>query len=293
VIEILIIVIVLAIFFLLDRRIADISKNVRGSVDDKMSVFQVETARIRESLSEVQKSVQEMSSFQDIFRSPKLRGQWGEASLENNILHEYFPVDMYKREYLFKSGERVDAVLKLPDNSLLPIDAKFPWDNFRRMAEAKTNEERDSYHQLFVSSAKKKIDDIAQKYILPGEGTTDMALMYVPAETVFYEIINSTDLPSYARRKKVVIVSPSTAYLTLSTIITWRRNTEIQEKTKDILRCLEALPGEWEKLSDSWRKVGSHLRNADLSYQDSQKRLERCSDKVKNLIKQKYEDSSN
>src|SRR3989344_8740084 len=146
--------------------------------------------KLEEGVKGVNESLKDVVSFQDIFKSPKLRGRWGETSLES-VLAGYFPKERYAIQHYFKSGEAVDAILKLPNNLILPIDSKFNWENFEKMVNAENDMNREIHRKIFYGDVKKKIDEIASKYILPSEGTTDVALMYVPAETVYYELINN------------------------------------------------------------------------------------------------------
>ena len=271
-----------------------ILKEMRGSVDgtsramqDQMHSFTKEATQIREDLKQVQEVVKDVSSFQEIFKSPKLKGQWGEASLEH-ILSQHFPQELYKKQYLFSSGEQVDAILKLPDSRILPIDAKFPSENFEKMINTASETEKNFYKKTFLEDVKFKINDIASKYILPSEGTVDFALMYIPAEAIYYEIVNNIgrefDLANYAWSKKVILTSPNTIYLTLRTIEHWFRDTQISKQTQEILRKLSKVHQDSEKLMDNFRKLGSHLRNASAAYEDSDKRLLLLDDKVEKLI---------
>ena len=257
-----------------------------SAVNQQVQGFTQNLTKLHENIKLVQESVKNVSSFQDIFKSPKLRGQWGEASLEA-ALSQYFSKDLYGIQHYFSSGEAVDAILKLPNNLLLPIDSKFNWENFEKMVNAETDINRDLYRKTFFSDVKKKIDEIASKYILPSEGTTDLALMYVPAETVYYEIINNVkdvDIPHYARNKKVFLVSPNTFALSVSAIRHWFRDVQINQQTKDIMKRLDRIVTDGSKLADDFRKLGNHISNAKSSYDDSEKRLSLMVDRVKNVI---------
>lgn len=283
----------------LERRITDLMTNqlkeIRGSVDgtskamnEQISSFTKETIQIKEELKQVQARMQDISSFQEFFKSPKLRGQWGEANLEH-ILSEYFPPEFYAKQYLFSSGEQVDAVLKLPDKKLLPIDSKFPLDNFRKMVESERKEEKEFYRKKFIEDTKKRIQEISSKYILPSENTVDFALMYIPAEAIYYEInVNrNVDLGDYARSKKVVLTSPNTIYLTLKTIENWFRDTQISKQTQEILKKLNRVQQDAVKLVDDFRKLGGHLKNAVSSYDSSEKRVSLFKDRVSKLLEVK------
>jgi len=281
----------------LERRLTDLIigqlKEMRTSQDgvskvmnEQIGSFTKEATQIREDLKQVQDRVKDVSSFQEIFKSPKLRGEWGEASLEH-ILSQHFPAELYKAQYAFTSGEIVDVALKLPNGKILPIDSKFPSESFSRMTESNSPDERKLYQKQFENDVKKMVDDISLKYIIPGEGTLDFALMYVPAEAVYYEIVNNmggSDLTSYAMSKKVILTSPNTIYLTLKTIEHWFIDTQISQKTGEILKRLSKVNQDATKLMGDFKKLGSHLRNAVSSYDNSEKRLDMFSDKVDKLL---------
>ena len=273
----------------LERRLTDLiighQTGSQKAISDQISTFTREATQIREDLKQVQEKMQNISTFQEIFKSPKLRGQWGEASLEH-ILSQHFPKELYETQHLFSSGEQVDAVLKLPNARILPIDSKFPSENFARMVES-DSQERDSFRKRFIEDVRGHIDKIALKYIIPSESTVEFALMYVPAEAIYYEIVNSPkemfDLTSYAMSKRVVVTSPNTIYLTLRTIEHWFRDTQISRQTQEVLKRLDRVQQDASKLMQDFRKLGSHLRNAVSSYDSSEKRLSLFSDKVNRL----------
>lgn len=281
----------------LERRLTDLMinqmKEIRNSQDgasrvlhEQIRSFTKETTRIREGLKQIQEKVQDVSSFQDIFKSPKLRGQWGEASLEY-ILGQHFPSELWKKQYVFSSGEKVDAVLKLPNGKVLPIDSKFSSENFERMVQALLEKEKGLYKRNFIRDLKLRIDEICSKYILPSEGTVDFALMYIPAEAIYYEImfnLRKDDVASYAWRKKVVLTSPNTIYLTLRTIEHWFKDTQISKQTQEILKKLNRINQDAERLMGDFRKLGNHLRHAVSSYDSSEKRLNLFSDRVEKLL---------
>lgn len=257
------------------------------SVHQQVQSFTQGMTQLHETVKQVQDSVKNVVSFQDVFKSPKLRGIWGEASLEA-ALNQYFSRDLYEIQHYFKSGEAVDAVLKLPNDLILPVDSKFNWENFEKMVNAETDMNRDLYRKQFFSDVKKKIDEIANKYILPSEGTTDLALMFVPAETVYYEIINNineVDIPAYARSKKVYLVSPNTFALSISAISHWFRDVEVHSRTQEIIKRLERIGQDGGKLADGFKRLGKHISDAQSSYQDNEKRLDLMVGRVRTIIK--------
>ena len=275
---------------LMSAQLKEIRDNVSGTsleMNKQIHSFTEEAVGIREDLKQLQTQVRDVSSFQEIFKSPKLRGEWGEASLEH-ILSQHFPKELYERQHLFSSGEQVDYVLNLPNEKILPIDSKFPEENFIKMVNVQKEDEKSYFRKLFIGDVKKKIQEIGQKYIVPGEGTTDFALMYIPAEAVYYEIINSVDkeegIVSFALSKKIILASPNTIYLTLWAIEHWFRDTQISRQTQEILRRLGKIRQDAEKLSEDFRKLGGHLKNATSAYGDSEKRLYLFGEKVDKLI---------
>ncbi len=255
------------------------NKDIREQMEKFISGF----VQMKEVLSQVQSQVKEVSSFQTIFKSPKLTGQWGEASLDY-MLSLYFPrQDAYQLQYQFSSGESADAVLKLPNGRILPIDSKFPQDNFNQFINAAEPAHKEQARKALVLRIKQDITDIAAKYILPNENTVDFAMMYIPAESLYYEIVTKEDLASYAWNKKVFLTSPNTFILTLGVIQHWFKDTDITKKTGEILKKLQRIAIDGEKLGESFRKLGSHLSNAKNSYDDAEKRIETLVDRVGNV----------
>jgi len=252
-------------------------------IHDQMEKFIGGFSQMKEVLGQVQSQVKEVSSFQTIFKSPKLTGQWGEASLDY-MLSLYFPRhDAYELQHQFSSGEAADAVLKLPNGRILPIDSKFPQDNFNQFINAVESVSKEEARKALVARIKQDITDIAAKYIVPNENTVDFAMMYIPAESLYYEIVTKEDLTSYAWNKKVFLTSPNTFILTLGVIQHWFKDTDITKKTSEILKKLQRIAIDGEKLGESFRKLGSHLSNAKNSYDDAEKRIDMLVDRVSNV----------
>ncbi len=244
------------------------------------------------SLSEATKKVfdvgKDIASLQEILRSPKLRGGLGELFL-GDLLAQIFPPAHYSLQHRFKSGEAVDAVIRLGHN-LVPIDAKFPLENFKRVVETATEEDRKAAKKKFISDVKKHIDAIAGKYILPDEGTFDFALMYIPAENVYYELIIKDEavdtdkaLLNYAFTKRVIPVSPNSFYAYLQTILLGLKGMHVEEQAQEILKSLARLSGDFEKFRADFELVGKHLTNTKSKYDDADKRLEKFGDRLQSL----------
>jgi DNA recombination protein RmuC len=228
----------------------------------------------------------DIASLQEILRAPKLRGGLGEFFLAD-LLGQILPPQHFSIQYGFRTGEKVDAVIKLGD-SLVPVDAKFPLENFKRLIEAGSDEERNRAKKQFAADVRKHIDAIASKYILPDEGTYDFALMYIPAENVYYETIVKDDgadernLSQYAMSKRVIPVSPNSFYAYLQAIILGLKGLRIDERTKEIIQYLGRLQGDFTKFRDDFVVLGKHLAHAQSSYQSADKRLEQFAQKFSN-----------
>lgn len=271
-------------------RLTDQFMSSSREMHEQIRSFTQGITEMREALKQVHESVQDVSSFQELFKSPKLRGEWGEASLEH-ILSQHYPQELYELQYTFSSGERADACLKLPDGRLVAIDSKFPSENFSKMMEATAEGEREAYRSNFIRDVKAHIDKIATKYILPQEGTLDVALMYVPAEAIYYEMMNPSvkkgekkeELAGYARAKHVNIVSPNLFYTTLTVIEHWFRDVQVSRETQEILKRLARISKDAEKLFQDFELLGKHLDNAQAVHERSEKRLGLMVDRVGQL----------
>ena len=167
----------------MQQRIDETTRAISTRLDKASEVIQ----GVSKELGQVQEIGRSMKDLQDFLRSPKLRGNIGEQVLKD-LLEQYFPRANFDTQYQFNSGERVDAILKT-DKGLIPIDAKFPMENIQKLQKAETESASDAVLKDFTKDVKKHVTDIAKKYILPSEGTVDFAIMYIPSESVYYEII--------------------------------------------------------------------------------------------------------
>jgi DNA recombination protein RmuC len=250
-----------------------------GDVKGQLGQLSQATQNILQVGSEVRK-------LQDILQSPKLRGGLGEWSLEN-LLAEVLPAQHYHLQYTFKTGNKVDALVNLAQGSV-SIDAKFPLPNFMAMLEAGEEAARLKWRKAFLKDVCRRIDEIADKYILPEEGTLDFALMYVPAENVYYEttvapVGGEVDINVYARQRKVILVSPNTLYSYLMTIATGLKGLQIERNARLIYEQLAHLGSELELFVADYALVGKHLGNARAKYDEAGKRLDHFSLRLQNL----------
>lgn len=237
---------------------------------------------------EILDMVKDIGSLKDILKPPKLRGGMGETLL-TNILQQIFPSEkFYEIQHTFKTGETVDAVIHLKDG-LVPVDAKFPLENFQRVLAAQGEEERRSLKKEFARDVKRHIDAIAKKYILPDEGTFPFALMYIPAENVYYEIIvkeegsGEADILSYAAQRHVFPVSPNSFYPYLMTLLLGLQGMRIEERAREILDDLSRLSGDVERFSKDFQTLGGHLTDAQKKFSEAEKRLTKVSEKLEGL----------
>lgn len=250
---------------------------------------------IQHRLGELQQATQSMvtigrdiASLQDILRSPKLRGGLGELLLAE-LLRQILPEEHYTLQYSFQSGQKVDAVIRLGDG-LVPVDAKFPLENFRRIQEAEGEDSQRAARKVFISDVKKHVDSIASKYILPAEGTFEFAMMYIPAENVYYETIlkednQSESLGQYALARKIIPVSPNSFYAYLQALVRGLKGLRIEKSAQEILKSLGQLETDFAKCLEDFDKVGTHLSNAHSAYEKTGKRFEKIHGKLSAIEK--------
>ncbi len=230
----------------------------------------------------------DISSLQEIFRAPKLRGGLGEFFLED-LLRQVLPARHFAMQHRFKSGEKVDAVIRLGEG-LVPVDSKFPLENFRRARHAGGAEERIKAERQFTADVKKHIDAVALKYILPDEQTFDFALMYIPAEAVYYETMIRYDggreksLGEYALGRRVIPVSPSSFYAYLQAIVVGLRGMKIEERAKEMSVHFSQLQGDLGRFGEEFGLIGRHLQHAQSAYQGGERRLDQVLQKMRGMV---------
>ena len=216
--------------------------------------------------------------LQDILSSPKLRRQMGEWSLEN-LLSQILPKDSYELQYSFRDGKIVDALVKMAGFTV-PIDAKFPLPGFEKLMQADTDDEKVRQRKQFLSDVIKHVDKIAASYIRPVEGTLDFALMYIPAENVYYETIvkqadDTKDVLQYCLDKKVIPVSPNLLYAYLMTVVMGLHGLQIEKQAAEIRQNLKKLNADFAQFVAGWDTLGGHIRNTANKYDEAGKKLDR------------------
>lgn len=281
---VIIIVPMVMLYIVIDRRLKEfksdrsddqslnmLNQNIQGmqerldKVGDGMNTRLDNAAKIIANVSKELGQVQEMSrgmqDLQNFLKSPKLRGNIGEQVLQD-LLSQNFPQSYYEMQYKFREGDTVDAILKT-DNGIICIDSKFPLENFDKMLDAASESDEITYQRLFVRDVRKHIKDISRKYILPDEGTVTFALMYIPSEAVYYEIIrDKTDLNHFANDQKVLLVSPNGFYYFIKVILMGMQGKRIEEQAKKILATMEGISKDASKFGDSIGVLNTHLSNA-------------------------------
>src|SRR3989344_7768573 len=227
----------------------------------------------------------EMGSFSEIGRNmrellaaPKTRGNFGELILEE-LLKQHMPSGSFKMQYKFKNGETVDAIIML-DGNILCIDSKFPMENFRAILSAESEEDRIGFEKNFVRDVKKHIDDISKKYILPQEKTYDFALMYVPAEAVYYEIIRNDNIMEYAKGRRVFLISPQAMYHYIHVLAQALRGRRVNEMAQQVLTYFAAIKQETVKFGESLSVLSRHVTNAKNAMDSVNSGFLKLSDKV-------------
>lgn len=208
-------------------------------------------------MSEIGRNMRDLSEF---LRSPKLRGNIGEQVLKE-ILGQMLPKQSFSLQYTFRSGVTVDAAIKT-GQGIIPVDSKFPMEGFRRMMTAQNDAEKKTAEKEFARDVKVHIDAISSKYILAEEGTYPFALMYLPAEAVYYEVVNNNDLFEYAAKKSVMPVSPTTFYAYIKAILMSLEGQKIEARAKEILSAIHAIQKDYSKVEDNLNTLGRHLTNS-------------------------------
>ncbi|MCH7604522.1 DNA recombination protein RmuC [Patescibacteria group bacterium] len=271
-------------FSLLQEQLKEIRTTLDSKLGDSTKMFQEQygqsvklienitekLARLDETNKQVINFADQLQSLQDILQNPKRRGILGEYYLEN-ILKNVLPPSAYEMQYRIgktDDGEDliVDAVIFVQDKTI-PIDSKFSLENYNRIGETRDNTEREKLERLFKQDIKNRIDETA-KYIDPKQGTMDFALMFIPSEAIFYDLlinkvgtvkVNTEDLVEYAARKHISIVSPNSFYALLQTVLQGLRQMKVEKETKEIIKRTYELGRHINTYEEYHKKLGNAL----------------------------------
>ena len=264
-----------------------ITAESQAAMSQELKNTREQIIQIQNQLGEVQQASQQMfettRTLENILGGAKSRGSLGEITLER-LLEDSLPPAHYAKQYRFRSGEAADAVIFLLDKKKMAIDSKFPLEAYRRLST-----EGEEARRAFVTAVKGHADSIAKKYIVPDEGTLDVALMFVPSETVFYELLMSEDnkgvpLDEYCRSRDIFPVSPNTLHANLRVIAMGLRGMQIEENAKHLAENLTGLRKQMDTFMEIFERVGLHLKNVQLSYAEADKRLGKASNTLDTLV---------
>jgi DNA recombination protein RmuC len=280
----------------MDRRVEDLRRDVGervAAVEDRLAAGQKNVSdtlgdmhermgRVFQASQKIQELAGGMTRLEDLLKPPKVRGGLGETFLEQ-ALADVLPPGAWKMRHVFPDGTIVDAAIRVGD-FIVPVDSKFPLENFRRSKEAPEEAERKRARRDFAGDVRKHVDAIADKYIRPGDGTYDFAFMYVPSEAVYCEIVFDEDGVSLAdwaaAERRVIAVSPRLLHVYLATVCTGLRGMAVEERAKEILEHLSDLRREWDLVEDPLRTLGTHLRNSQKQYDAATRAFDRFGGKL-------------
>lgn len=237
---------------------------------------------VNRELGQMSQIGQNLQNFQELLKNPKLRGGLGEQGL-NDMLAQGFAKELYSIQHKFRNGQTVDAAIKI-EAGIVPVDAKFPLENFNRILNGKSEEEKNDARRKFRSDFRVHVNAIAKKYIVPDEGTVDFAMMYIPSETVYYELIsNEADLHEYAIKAKVIPTSPNTFFYYLRTLMLGLQGKRISEMSRQILGTLKIIQTETKKFGDNLSVLNRHVTNAKSTMEKVDSDFNRLSNKIEQI----------
>ena len=262
-----------------ERRLAEGQKTVADQLVSSgrvLSEVGEKIGRVVESSQRIERLATDMGRLEDLLKPPKLRGVLGETFLEQ-ALRQALPSRCWTLQHRFPDGVVVDAAIHVGDR-LVAIDSKFPLENFRRSRELEDETEKRRARRAFAADVRRHMEAIAEKYIRPAHGTFDFALMYVPAEAVYCEIVEEGEeaiLTSALLERRVVPVSPRLLYAYLATIALGLRGLEVQENARQIHGALHELQRQWDQVETPFGKLGTHLSNTQKQYEEASRALVR------------------
>ena len=269
-----------------DRRLGELDLRVDGrlaGMTETSTKIHERLGKVDEATAQMNERAKDFQRFEQLLRPPKARGGVGELMLKQ-LLADVLPADKFSLQHGFRSGERVDAVIRL-DGMLIPIDAKFPHDNFQRFVEAGDDQTGEIHARAFARDVKGHIDAIAEKYIRPEEGTCEFAFMYLPTEGVYYELVcnrigGDANPVEHAQKRRVFPVSPNSFYTYLLTLAQGFKGLQIEEHAREVMAYVADLNRDFDKFKGDFDLLGKHLGNAQTKYGDSEKRLSRFEAKL-------------
>lgn len=237
---------------------------ISKQVGDQLIEVVKGVSETRESTKQIFTIAEQLANLEKVLKNQKQRGNLGEASLEL-VMSNILPPGAYQMQYEFPGGETVDAIIRTKEG-FIPVDAKFPLENYSRLRDEKDDVRRAEYEEAFKKDLKKRIDETS-KYVRPKDGTLPFAFMYIPAEGIYYDLlndgigaVNTRSLLDYAQNdRKVIIVSPTTFAAYLQSVLYGFKAFKIEEQAKDIAKNVEALGRHINAYQDYYKKLGASL----------------------------------
>ena len=284
----------------LDQRLSGSLNSVQQTMTQSFTTTAETMRNVGQQLGRLETSSLQMlevgkniGQLQDILKPPKMRGGFGELLLEN-LLSQILPPENYRFQHRFNNGMIVDAIISL-GNGLVPIDSKFPMESFNRVLAAESDEERTSLRRAFLRDVRSHVDAVA-KYIMPDEGTFEFALMYIPAEGVYYETFSREDMIgdgdgpcAYALGKRVIPVSPNSFYGYLQAIVLGLKGLRVEERAREIIDHLARLGKEYEHFREEFGVLGTHVGRAKTKYDELDKHVGRLGDRLMLPLESEWE----
>lgn len=282
---------------MLQQQLSQVSEQLSKGLSDSSKVIQEQfrasagiikdvtekLTKLEDTNKQVVGITEQLQGLEHILKNPKQRGILGEYYLET-LLKNIFNPSQYKMQYQFRDGETVDAVIFIKDKKIIPIDSKFSLENYNKIVEEKNPVKREELEKKFKQDLKNRIDETA-KYIRPKEDTMDFAFMFIPSEGIYYDLlvsqvgaikVNTKDLVEYAfREKKVIIVSPTSFYAYLQTVLQGLRAFEIEKSVKDIIKNVENLGRHIIAYDSYLGKLGSNLSTTVGTYNTAYKEFKK------------------
>lgn len=268
----------------LELRLADGQKSLTehlGASGRALQNVGERMGQIFEAARKIETLATDVTRLEDLLKPPKLRGALGETFLEQ-VLRQVLPQKCWTMQYRFPDNVVVDAAIFVGER-IVPVDSKFPLENYRRSREAPDEAERRRASRDFAADVRKQVDAIRSRYVRPENGTYDFALMYVPAEAIYCEIAGDGEqgaLADYAMERRVVPVSPRLLYAYLATVAQGLRGLELQHSAQEVQARLADLARLWERVEEPFAKIRGHLANTQKQYDEAVKAVSRFGDKL-------------
>ncbi len=260
-----------------DQKLTDNTKKLDARLDGAAR----EIAKVSGELgkmAEIRGSVESLTNF---LKHSKRRGNLGEEGLKE-MLAEALPREKWKLQFAFAGGEAVDAIIETK-NGNIPVDSKFPLENFEKMRTAADEKIAETFRREFAKDCKKHIDAIAKKYIRPEEGTTDFAVLYLPAESIYNEASENSEISRYARAKNIQLVSPNSFFYFLRVVLIAFQSEKFEENAKKVLALIAGVKTEAGKFGANLELTAKHLNNAKKNMDDTVSSYQRLESKIERV----------